>query len=179
MNEIRTTVVGNIVSTGTLRRLQDGTELVSFRIANNPRRLNRLGEWIEVGTTFISVTCWRRLAHNVLTTFVKGDPVMVSGRLQTREYEKDGQVRLVVEMEAEAVGPDLNRCTAAITRVQRDPSRGSAAGTGEERDAARQDTRQQEACPGGEEEPPEEPDERLRLDEMADLVQAGLPAGTS
>jgi single-strand DNA-binding protein len=39
--------------------------------------------------------------------------------LHTREFEKDGQLRSVTEVEASAVGPDLTRCTAALTRTKR------------------------------------------------------------
>jgi single-strand DNA-binding protein len=193
MNEMKTTVVGNIVNVVSRKRLNDGTELASFRIAHNHRRLDRqTGEWTEVATTFISVTCWRRLGQNVLATFAKGDPVIVHGRLQTREYEKDGQTRLSVEMEAESVGPDLNRCTAAITRMRRDEARPAP---GEDQDGSPQDAAERgglvglrpvtgmpdrsEPFDGYGVEPFDEAHERAGLDDLADLAEAGVPAGRS
>ncbi|WP_214371277.1 single-stranded DNA-binding protein [Pseudonocardia sp. H11422] len=121
MNEIYATVVGNIVGDIRRRRLTDGTELASFRVASNERRYDKsTGTWVAGETSYVSVTCWRRLGQNVAASFVKGDPVMVYGRLYTREYEKDGQTRTDVSLEAYAVGPDLTWCTAALTRSRRE-----------------------------------------------------------
>ena len=67
------------------------------------------------------MTCWRQLAENVYVTFNLGDPIIVRGRLHTRSYEdKDGRRQTVIEMEALAVGPDLTRATAKVTRLRRD-----------------------------------------------------------
>jgi hypothetical protein len=95
-------------------------------------------------------------------------------------------------MEAEAVGPDLNRCTAALTRTRRDASRPAPGG--------QQDDSQQDAVgrasltelrpvPGGPDrsepfdeygdEPFDEAHERIGLDHLADLAEAGVPAGGS
>ncbi|NMI02255.1 single-stranded DNA-binding protein [Pseudonocardia acidicola] len=121
MNEIYATVVGNIVGDIGKRRLADGTELAYFRVASNERRFDRnSGTWVAGDTSYVSVTCWRRLGRNVAASFVKGDPVMVYGRLYTREYDKDGHTRTDVSMDAYAVGPDLTWCTAAVTRTRRD-----------------------------------------------------------
>lgn len=118
MNEIWTTVIGNIAGGITKRRLTDGTELASFRVASNERRLDKTsGTWVTAGTSYVGVTAWRRLGQNVLATFAKGDPVMVHGRLSTREYEdKDGNLRTDVGIDAVSVGPDLSWCTAVLTR---------------------------------------------------------------
>jgi single-strand DNA-binding protein len=51
----------------------------------------------------------------------KGDPVVVSGRLFTRQYERDGQLRSSYEMDAVAVGPDLARGTATFQRSRSVP----------------------------------------------------------
>jgi len=55
----------------------------------------------------------------VLASLGVGDPVMVRGRLYTDEYEVDGKRRSETKLEAHAVGPDLNRCKATVTRVRR------------------------------------------------------------
>ena len=52
----------------------------------------------------------------VLDTLRVGDPVIVRGRLRAREYEKDGQVHSVIEIEATSIGPDLARCSATVSR---------------------------------------------------------------
>ncbi|MGD9990001.1 single-stranded DNA-binding protein [Pseudonocardia sp.] len=118
MNEIYTTIVGNMASAPMRRRTADGTELASFRLASNVRRFDReTGEWVTSGTSYMTVTAWRRLGVNVAATFVKGDPVVVYGRLSVREYAaKDGGTRIDVDIDANAIGPDLSRCTAAVSR---------------------------------------------------------------
>ncbi|MBN9111117.1 MAG: single-stranded DNA-binding protein [Pseudonocardia sp.] len=118
MNEIYTTIVGNMASAPMRRRTADGTELASFRLASNVRRFDReTGEWVTSGTSYVTVTAWRRLGINVAATFVKGDPVVVYGRLSVREYAaKDGGTRIDVDIDANAIGPDLSRCTAAVSR---------------------------------------------------------------
>ena len=120
MNETYTTVTGNIVGSVTRRELADGRAVASFRVASNERRWSRgANGWADGDHLYISVTCWRRLAENVAASFVGGDPVVVHGRLYTREYEKGGTRNWVIELEALAVGPDLTRCTAVVTRIPR------------------------------------------------------------
>jgi len=120
MNETYATVTGNLIGTVNHRTLADGTSVASFRVASNQRRFDRVaGQWTNGDVLYVSVTCWRRLADNVSASFVANDPVVVHGRLYSREYEKDGVRRWVTEMEALAVGPDLTRCTAAVRRAPR------------------------------------------------------------
>ncbi|MFC5995203.1 single-stranded DNA-binding protein [Pseudonocardia hispaniensis] len=119
MSDIWTTVVGNIATGINRRRTADGVELASFRVASNERRLDRAsGTWTTTGTTYVSVTVWRALAQKVGASFVKGDPVIVYGRLSTRDYEdRGGHQRTDVSIDAHAVGPDLTWCTAALART--------------------------------------------------------------
>lgn len=130
MNETYTTVTGNIVGGVNRRQLADGTSVASFRIASNERRWNRAtGAWGDGDHLYLSVTCWRRLADNVAESFSGGDPVIVHGRLYTRDYEKDGNRNWITELEALAVGPDLTRCTAAVTRHGRASQAGGEGAT--------------------------------------------------
>lgn len=117
MNETWVTVVGNVSTSLRGRRTADGTAIASFRMATNERRYDRTtGGWVDGDHVYVSVTCWRRLAQNVLASLVKGDPVVVSGRLFTRSYEYEGQSRTEMEIDANAVGPDLARSTASVIR---------------------------------------------------------------
>ncbi|HVL85102.1 MAG TPA: single-stranded DNA-binding protein [Pseudonocardia sp.] len=117
MNETYLTVRGTLITNIDRRRMVDGTTVVHFRVASNERRYDAaMGDWTDGDTLYLSVTCWRRLAENVHASFVCGDPMLLHGRLFSRSYEKDGKRQWVQEMEAVAVGPDLRRCTAAVTR---------------------------------------------------------------
>ena len=111
MNEI--TITGNLVNSPVLRTY--GTQQVTrFRLAHNHSyRDPGTGDWIDKGTTFIEVSCWRSLAVNVTESIGKGSAVIVSGRLRSNEWEKevDGRIekRTSFEIEATAIGPDLSR----------------------------------------------------------------------
>lgn len=120
MYETLMTVSGTLITQVNRRRMPDGTTVVSFRVASNERRYDRASEsWVDGDTLYVSVTCWRKLAENVHASFAVGDPIIVYGRVYTRSYEKDGRRLSVTELEASAVGPDLAKCTAAITRTKR------------------------------------------------------------
>jgi single-strand DNA-binding protein len=125
MNDTIVTVVGNVVDNPQLRHTHSGVEVANFRIASTSRRRDRVtGEWGDGDTVYLGVVCWRDLGNNVSHSLTKGDPVIVSGRLYTRRYERDGQTRQAYEVDAFAVGLDLARGTAVFRR-----SRSNAAAT--------------------------------------------------
>jgi single-strand DNA-binding protein len=65
----------------------------------------------------VRVTCWRRLAEGVTHSVLTGDPLVVTGRMYTRDWVgDDGQHRVSYELEAIAVGHDLSRGFARFTR---------------------------------------------------------------
>lgn len=135
MNETIVTLVGNLVDDPKLRTTDSGAEVAGFRVASTSRRFDR-GEqrWVDGGSLFLSVSCWRSLGANAAASLRRGDPVVVTGRLTTRTYEKDGQTRSVAELEALALGPDLARGTAVFRRAPRAPE--DAVETVEKRDPA-------------------------------------------
>lgn len=126
MNETSVTLVGNLVDDPRLRTTETGVDVAGFRVASTARRWDRAtGRWSDAGSLFLNVTCWRALAGNAVASLRKGDPVVVTGRLSTRTYEKDGQVRSACELEAIAIGPDLARGIAVFRRAPRPAGAGS------------------------------------------------------
>ena len=129
MKETPVTVVGTLVSDMRPRRVgPDGTLVLNFRVACNERRFDKASEsWVDGESLYLSVNCWRRLAENA-ASLVKGDPVIVRGKLRTREWTTEqGERRSVVELEANAVGPDLARCAVTVRKQRREePLRGGA-----------------------------------------------------
>ncbi|QCQ91714.1 single-stranded DNA-binding protein [Rhodococcus sp. SGAir0479] len=103
------------------RETASGEEVMSFRMASNVRRRDReSGEWVDGGTLYLTVSCWRRLVQGVGASLMKGDPIIAHGELRTNEYRtRDGEPRTDLEMRASAVGPDLARCTARLDRSGR------------------------------------------------------------
>ena len=122
MGETPVTVVGTLVTDMRPRRVgPDGSLVLNFRVASNERRFDKVSEsWVNGESLYLSVSCWRRLAENA-ASMVKGDPVIVIGKLRTREWTTDqGERRSVVEMEASAIGPDLARCAATVRKQRRE-----------------------------------------------------------
>jgi len=111
------TVVGNLVDDPKLRSTPTGTPVASFRIASTSRRFDTATrQHVDGNRLFLTVTCWQDMADNVASSLHKGQPVVVYGRLLSREYIKDEQARVTFEMTAEAVGPNLARGRADFTR---------------------------------------------------------------
>lgn len=121
MYETHGTVVGTVITDPIKRETTAGEEVMSFRMASNVRRRDReSGEWVDGGTLYLTVSCWRRLVQGVGATLMKGDPIIAHGELRTNEYRtRDGEPRSDLEMRATAVGPDLARCTARLDRSGR------------------------------------------------------------
>jgi single-strand DNA-binding protein len=123
MNDVMMTIVGNVIRDVDLRFTSNGDPVATFRVASNTRRFDRENErWVEGDTHYLSVTCWRNMASNVANSIKKGMPVVVYGRLRSREVERPcGEGSHTVryqDVEAYAVGPDLARGTAEFTRVK-------------------------------------------------------------
>ena len=117
MYETTVTLLGRLATTVTQVTFNDGGLKASFRLASTERRYDRARQtWVDGPQLFLSVVCWRSLADRVVATLRVGDPVIVRGKLRPREYEREGQVHRIVEVEATSIGPDLARCSAAVVR---------------------------------------------------------------
>ena len=130
MNTI--TVVGNLTRDPELRYTPTGQAVVKFGIAVNRFYTNRNGERVEQ-TDFFNVNAWRSVAVNVAESLTTGARVLVTGRLQSRNWEtEDGQKRSAVEIEAEEVAASLRFATVAITKATKAGAADDAQVQGEE-----------------------------------------------
>jgi single-strand DNA-binding protein len=120
MYETQVTVVGNLVTDVDRHRLNDGTALAKFRIGSTERRFDKAsGTWVDGDRLYVDVRCRRELAENSGASLVKGDPVVVTGKIYTRSFEHRGQRRSSTTLEAHSVAADLSRCTVVLTRSRR------------------------------------------------------------
>lgn len=125
MNDITLPVIGNVVNDVELRFTKSGEPVANFRLAASSRRYDRANDrWVDGDTHYFTVSCWRGLAVNVAETLAKGMPVVVVGRLRSREVQRPcGDHSHTVrysDIEAFSVGPDLTRGVATFTRVKRE-----------------------------------------------------------
>ncbi|MGE5828739.1 MAG: single-stranded DNA-binding protein, partial [Micromonosporaceae bacterium] len=115
------TVVGTVLTRPEWRRTTNTNTLVaSFRIASNSRRFDKGTEsWVDGPSLRVRVNCWRRLAEGVAGSVIVGDPVIVHGRMFTRDWKNDkDELRTSYELEAITVGHDLSRGQARFERLK-------------------------------------------------------------
>lgn len=128
MADSTVTIVGNITRDPELRFTAGGKGIASFGVAVN-RRWQQNGEWQEK-VSFFNVTAWDTLGENIAASLTKGTRVIVTGRLEQREYEtKEGEKRNIVEIVADEIGPSLRWARAEVERIARDGG-GSSSGGG-------------------------------------------------
>ena len=119
-NEAHVSLVGYVASEPKLLTVgENNIPKLTVRVCwTNRRRDSATGEWVDGNTSFVNVICWRQLAENLSTCLRRGDPVLVRGRLDVRSFVgRDGVRRTVVDVDANALGPDLNRGVAGFRRV--------------------------------------------------------------
>ena len=113
-------LIGNLTRDPELRFIPSGAPVANFGLAVNRRWQNRqTNEW-EEETAFFDIVCWRDLAENVAESLTRGMRVMVSGRLQQRNWDaEDGTKRSKIEVLADEVGPSLRWATAQVQKTER------------------------------------------------------------
>ena len=114
------TIVGNLTADPELRFTPSGAAVANFTVASTPRKFNKQTNEFEDGETlFMRCSIWREAAENLAESLTRGTRVVVTGNLVARSWDKDGEKRTVMEMQAEEVGPSLRYATAKVTKVQR------------------------------------------------------------
>jgi single-strand DNA-binding protein len=119
MYDTHVTVIGNALHEPQWRKTANaGIMVATFKIASTARRFDRTsGQWLDGNSLRVRVNCWRSLATNVKDSVTRGDPLIVTGRLFTRDWIDDqGVKRIQYELEATAIGHDLSRGRAVFER---------------------------------------------------------------
>jgi single-strand DNA-binding protein len=120
MSDNTVTLIGNVTKDPELRFTNTGQTTATFTLAVNRRWQNRQSQEWEEATSFFDVVCWREMAENVRETVKKGMRVVVTGRLEQREWEsRDREKRSRVEVVADEIRPSLRWATAQVTKNER------------------------------------------------------------
>lgn len=91
-------VAGNLTRDPELRFTNSGIPVANFGLAVN--RVKSKNEEVD----FFDVTAWRELGETITNYKKKGDPILVEGRLQFRQWEaQDGSKRSKVDVVADNV----------------------------------------------------------------------------
>lgn len=111
------TVTGVVGTDPRVFTTSSGVQVTSFRVASSQRYFDRsAGEWRDPGSNWFTVSCFRQLAEHVAASIQKGDRVIVSGRLRLKPWSNDQREGINVDLEAEAVGHDLQWGTSVFAR---------------------------------------------------------------
>ena len=95
-------LMGRLTRDPELRYTQSQTPVATFRIAVDRDYTGRDGG--EKQTDFIDIVAWRQSAEFVSKFFTKGSMVIVTGRLQMRDWtDRDGNKRTSAEVVADRV----------------------------------------------------------------------------
>lgn len=93
-------MIGRFTKDPVLRQLSEGRVQASFVLAVSRTFKNQKGEDAD----FVLCTVWGKLAENTVKFCGKGSMVGVTGRIQSRSYQKDDGSRVFV---TEVVGEEV------------------------------------------------------------------------
>jgi single-strand DNA-binding protein len=105
------TVSGNLTRDAELKFTDSGLARVRFGLASTRRVKDK------ETTSFYDVVAFGKTAENVHASLVKGNGVIVTGRLEVRNYDKqDGTKGTAVEVVADEVGALLRYATVSVAK---------------------------------------------------------------
>ena len=96
-------LVGRLTKDIELRKTQSGLSVASFTVACDRRLSQEQRNNNEQSADFINCVAWRGSANFLGKYARKGDTVGVEGKIQTRNYDRDGQRVYVTEVLANSV----------------------------------------------------------------------------
>jgi single-strand DNA-binding protein len=109
------TVSGLVATTPRHLITQEGLPITSFRLAEHDHTDP------NATTNWYTVSAFRQLAINTASSVSKGDRVVVSGLMKIRDWDNGERTGTSVEIEATALGHDLEWGTTEFTRTQPTP----------------------------------------------------------
>ena len=125
MFDTQITVHGRLVADPVMRETASGAPMTTFRIATNARRPvnGQPNQYQDGPTSFYRVTAFSNLGCNLGVSLSKGDPVVVTGRLEISQFDRqDGTKGTAAEITARSVGHDLSWGVSSFRKVQRSSS---------------------------------------------------------
>jgi single-strand DNA-binding protein len=90
-------LIGNLTKEPELRSTPGGTNVLSFSLACNRSFKDKNDQWQEAAD-FVNCVAWGSIAERINKFVAKGKRIFVTGRLQTRSWDKDGQKHYATEV---------------------------------------------------------------------------------
>lgn len=95
-------LVGNLGKDAEVRVTPGGQSVASFSIATTENWTSKEGEKKEQ-TEWHRIVLWGKTAESLQPYLVKGKQIYLEGRLQTRQWEKEGQKHYTTEVKADKI----------------------------------------------------------------------------
>ena len=93
----KVTLIGNLGADPEVRSTSNGARVATLSVATSRRWKGQTGENQEK-TEWHRIVLWGKQAESLQEYLVKGKQLYVEGKLQTREWEKDGIKRYTTEI---------------------------------------------------------------------------------
>jgi single-strand DNA-binding protein len=95
-------LVGNLGKDAEVRVTPGGQSVASFSIATTENWTSKEGDKKEQ-TEWHRIVLWGKTAETLQPYLVKGKQIYLEGRLQTRQWEKEGQKHYTTEVKADKI----------------------------------------------------------------------------
>jgi single-strand DNA-binding protein len=95
-------LIGNLGKDAEVRVTPGGQSVASFSIATTENWTSKEGERKEQ-TEWHRIVLWGKAADSLQPYLVKGKQIYLEGRLQTRQWEKEGQKHYTTEVKADKI----------------------------------------------------------------------------
>lgn len=102
-------ITGNCVADPEIKFLDSGTSVATFRVATSSRKKNAAGEWVDGETSYFSCTAFGKAAEAVAIAYSKGTAVVLRGKIESRQAEKNGMAITYFNVTVEDAGVDVRQ----------------------------------------------------------------------
>lgn len=106
-----------LASDPQLRFSQNGMALANVRLVAGSRKKEG-DEWVDDKTLWIDGTAFRKQAENIAESLKKGDLVVVIGKAQTEQWEKDGEKHSKIALTIDHIGASLSYKSVTLHEMQ-------------------------------------------------------------
>lgn len=117
-----------VVADPELRFAPSGIAVGNVRLVANSRKKDQNGEWQDDQVLWLDGVIFKQYAENMVESISKGDLVFMSGRLQTEQWEKDGEKKSKTTVMIDHIGPTLMYATAKVSKAARSQGGGGQSG---------------------------------------------------
>ena len=116
------TLVGNVTSDPKLSFTPKGVAVTKFTVAVN-ERVKKDDQYVDGEPTFYRVTAWRQIGEQSAEHIVKGERVVVVGKVKQTSYtNKEGEQRYSLDVSADEVAKSVRffKLGSAVNKTRED-----------------------------------------------------------